>query len=100
MKLKLYNPLKNNIITQGFGENPQMYSDPKYGGIKGHNGIDYWATDGTPVYASHDGRVTFAGYDGAGGLGVVIRTNEEYFFDTDKQMFISDEEANKLGYFR
>lgn len=74
-KLKLYSPLKDFFITQKFGEN----ATPIYGqlGLVGHNGLDMRAPDSTPVYASHDGRVTFAGYDGSGGLGVVIRTNEE-----------------------
>lgn len=74
-KLKLYSPLKDFFITQRFGEN----ATPIYGqlGLVGHNGLDMRAPDSTPVYASHDGRVTFAGYDGAGGLGIVIRTNEE-----------------------
>ena len=56
-------------------------------GLLGHNGIDFHAPDSTEVYASHDGRVTYAGYDGAGGLGVVIRTTEKFDYyrpDTGK----------------
>lgn len=80
MKFKLYNPLERTTITQGFGKDtaPAMMKVYNDMGLAGHNGLDYWAPDDTPVYASHDGRVTFAGYDGSGGLGVVIRTNEEY----------------------
>lgn len=80
MRLKLYNPLSRLIITQGFGvENTHSSMLPAYQkmGLLGHNGYDLVAYDSTPVYASHDGRVTFAGYDGSGGLGVVIRTNDE-----------------------
>lgn len=74
MKLKLYNPLKDFFITQKFGENAtSVYKDM---GLTGHNGLDMRAPDGTPVYASHDGRVIFAGYDSSGGLGITIRTNE------------------------
>lgn len=75
MKFKLHPPLKDMFVTQKFGENNlSFYRDM---GMIGHNGIDYRAIDGTPVFASHDGRVTFAGYDGSGGLGVVIRTENE-----------------------
>lgn len=45
-------------------------------GMKGHNGIDFYALDGFPVYASHDGEVVFCGEDGSAGLGIVIRTLE------------------------
>ena len=75
MKFKLYPPLKEMFVTQVFGENSIGYY--KEIGMLGHNGIDYRAIDGTPVYAAHDGRVTFAGYDGSGGLGVIIRTENE-----------------------
>lgn len=91
MKLKLYNPLKSMALTQGFGfggTDPSMLSVYQKMGLgNGHNGLDYWAIDGTPVYATHDGRVTFAGYDGSGGLGIVIRTNEEYEYGEGKSYF-------------
>ena len=76
MELQLSYPLETVIISQVFGANPQMYSDPKYGGIKGHNGLDFMAQHGTPIYATHDG---FAQYqiDGGGGHGVVIITDKE-----------------------
>lgn len=76
MKLKLQYPLKDIYTTQSFGKNAtDLYASL---GMKGHSGIDFRAEDGTPVYASHDGRVTYAGYDGAGGLTVVIRTEKEF----------------------
>lgn len=78
MKLKLYNPQPIDVIivTQKFGENAlPIYQQ---WGLLGHNGLDCVAGDGTPVLASHDGVVTFAGDDGSGGLGVVIRTKEQF----------------------
>lgn len=78
-EFKLKNPLKNMLVTQRFG-NPS----PLYDGIipnGKHNGLDMRAPDGTPVYATHDGRVIFAGYDGSGGLGVIIRTEEKFEYN-------------------
>lgn len=72
------------VLTQGFGfanTAPSMLEKYKAMGISAHNGLDYWTPDGMPVYATHDGRVIFAGYDGAGGLGIVIRTTEEFELD-------------------
>lgn len=43
------------LVTQGFGQNPEMYS--KYG-MAGHNGVDFGVPAGTIVYAPHDGTVT------------------------------------------
>lgn len=73
-KLELFWPIDSISVTQEFGEN----ANPLYKqlGMPGHNGIDFFAIDGTIVRAAHDGIVTFAGEDGTGGLGVVIRTNE------------------------
>jgi murein DD-endopeptidase MepM/ murein hydrolase activator NlpD len=43
-----------------------------------HNGIDYAASSGTPVYAAAAGTVTFAGPKGANGNLVVIAHNQGF----------------------
>ena len=43
------------VITQGFGQNPDIYSAF---GFDGHNGIDFGMEIGDLVYAPHDGIVT------------------------------------------
>lgn len=85
MKLKLEFPLKNIVYTQRFGKNGyDVYATL---GLVGHNGIDFRAPDGTPVMAAHDGRVVYAGYDGAGGLTIVIRTEQEYEYNGGMSFF-------------
>ncbi len=81
--LKLAHPLKAFYINQVFGT-----PDPKYSGLglKGHNGLDFMALHGTPVYASHDG-ICYPGIDGSGGNGVVIRTLEEFDYEGGKAFF-------------
>jgi len=87
MKLSLCYPLEIPFgMTQGFGENKlALYKDML--GLLGHNGIDMSAQDGTPVYATHDGEVTFAGEDGSAGLGVVIRTLEQFDYNETSSHF-------------
>jgi len=63
---------KRPIITQGFGERPEVY---KQFGMDGHNGIDFRAKKGTPVYASHDGFVKFKD-SGSTGYGKHIRIRD------------------------
>jgi len=43
-------------LSQGFGENLVPFYAQL--GMKGHNGEDYIAGDGEPVYAAHDGTIT------------------------------------------
>jgi murein DD-endopeptidase MepM/ murein hydrolase activator NlpD len=71
MKIELSFPLNNPIITQLFGANSWFYSDPKFGGIIGHNGLDFYAEHGTPIYATHDGLAQYQ-IDSSAGHGVVI----------------------------
>jgi murein DD-endopeptidase MepM/ murein hydrolase activator NlpD len=85
-KFELWYPIKAQT-TQHFGENLSPYYAQI--GLNGHNGIDYSAYDGQPVRAAHDGVVTFSGYDGSGGLGIVIRTNEKYDFESGETNFKS-----------
>jgi murein DD-endopeptidase MepM/ murein hydrolase activator NlpD len=74
--LRLYYPCKPLGINQRFGENQNaIYRNL---GMKGHNGWDFYAPDGTPVRAAHEGTITYAGEDGSNGLLVVIRTDKEY----------------------
>lgn len=47
-------PVEWPIVTQHFGQNPQIY---KKFGMKGHNGIDFRARIDTPIFAAIDGVV-------------------------------------------
>lgn len=84
MKFRLTYPLANPVIFQKFAENAiSLYKELK---MTGHNGLDLYAPDGTPVMASHDGVVTYAGLDGANGNLIVIKTNEQFDY-LDKQSY-------------
>ena len=66
-----------NRIASGFG----MRIDPVYGTPKMHKGLDFTAPQGTPIYATGDGKVTMAGYDQSGyGYHVII--NNGYGYET------------------
>lgn len=83
---KLASPLKYFSVTQKFGNVMPIYTSM---GMLGHDALDLYAQDGTPVYASHDGRVTFAGYDSARGIGIKIRTEETYDYQGKEVFFQS-----------
>lgn len=74
MKLKLEWPLKDVFVTQRFGTDPATYAELE---LNGHNGVDFRAPHGTPVYASHDGLAVYQ-VDDRGGHGVVIVTEVPY----------------------
>lgn len=76
MKLELYYPVKPKSVNQGFGLNPKYYA--KFG-LNGHNGIDFMAEHGHPVYAAHDG-LAFYEVDSNQGAGIVLRTARPYDF--------------------
>lgn len=65
----IFSPLPGTpTITQGFGQNPQIYSQFGY---QGHNGIDFGCTVGTTIYAPHDGVATVKN-DGDKNYGLYI----------------------------
>lgn len=73
-------PISNrdlNRIASGFG----YRIDPVYGTPKLHKGLDFTAPQGTPIYATGDGRVTTAGYD-QGGYGNHVIINNGYGYKT------------------
>jgi murein DD-endopeptidase MepM/ murein hydrolase activator NlpD len=65
-----------NRIASGFG----MRIHPIYGIGKMHNGLDFTAPQGTPIYATGDGIVTTAGMGTGTGNYVVI--NHGYGYET------------------
>ena len=78
MKFDLFYPVRPFTVIQPFGTNGEFYQ--KNGiNIKGHNGLDLLATHGQPIRASHDG-TAYPGVDAKEGYGVVVRTNEEFWY--------------------
>jgi len=63
-------PLNFSYISSGF--NPKRMH-PVLKRIRPHNGIDYYAPQGTPVYAAGAGTVTRSGYSAANGHHVFIK---------------------------
>ncbi len=51
---------------------------PVTGKVRPHNGVDFRAPIGTPVYAPADGVVTFAGYQRAAGYYIIVRHTDRY----------------------
>ncbi|MEO9211236.1 MAG: M23 family metallopeptidase [Ginsengibacter sp.] len=73
-------PISNrdlNRIASGFG----YRIDPVYGTPKLHKGLDFTAPQGTPIYATGDGRVTTADYDRS-GFGNHVIINNGYGYET------------------
>ncbi|GAB2830398.1 M23 family metallopeptidase [Ferruginibacter profundus] len=72
-------PVSNKELTRiasGFG----MRIHPIYGIAKMHNGLDFTAPQGTPIYATGDGVVTTAGPGTGTGNHVII--NHGYGYET------------------
>lgn len=68
-KAFLKSPLKFAHVTSGFGN--RFHPVLQY--LAAHQGVDYAAAVGTPVWAVADGAVTVAGDTGAGGNTVCLR---------------------------
>jgi murein DD-endopeptidase MepM/ murein hydrolase activator NlpD len=68
-KTFLKTPLKYARLTSGFGSR----FHPVLNYQRAHNGVDYGAAIGTPVWAVADGTVTKAGWDAGGGNRVCVK---------------------------
>lgn len=69
MSLQFKWPATCKIITQGYGVKNSRY-------VSGyHTGLDIGCMSGSPIYAAHDGKVTFAGPNGAYGNQVRLALN-------------------------
>lgn len=70
-------PVKNSFrFTSGFG----YRNDPKGAGTRMHNGTDFAASHGTPIYATADGTVTYANYNS--GYGRHVKIQHEFGIET------------------
>ncbi|MEP6633762.1 MAG: M23 family metallopeptidase, partial [Luteimonas sp.] len=67
-------PIPYARITSSFG----MRKHPILGTIRGHMGIDYAATSGTPIMAAGDARVQFVGWKGGYGRAVILDHGRGY----------------------
>jgi murein DD-endopeptidase MepM/ murein hydrolase activator NlpD len=74
-KAFLMAPVDFTRISSNF--NPRR-KHPIYKTVRPHNGTDYAAPRGTPVFAAGDGRVVEAGYTRANGNYVFIQHGERY----------------------
>lgn len=74
-KAFLMAPVDFTRISSNF--NPRR-KHPIYKTVRPHNGTDYAAPRGTPVFAAGDGRVTKAGYSRANGNFVFIQHGERF----------------------
>ncbi|HTR01455.1 MAG TPA: peptidoglycan DD-metalloendopeptidase family protein [Candidatus Acidoferrum sp.] len=74
-KAFLLNPVDFTRISSGFS---LARKHPILNTIRAHKGTDYAAPQGTPVVATSDGRITYAGYNGSFGKLIVIQHSERY----------------------
>ncbi len=63
-------------FTSGFG----VRRDPKGAGMRMHEGTDFAASSGTPVYATGDGVVVYADWDS--GYGRLIKIKHDFGIET------------------
>lgn len=70
-------PVKSAFrFTSGFG----YRRDPKGAGTRMHNGTDFAASTGTPIYSTADGIVTYAGWNS--GYGRHVKVQHEFGVET------------------
>jgi murein DD-endopeptidase MepM/ murein hydrolase activator NlpD len=69
-------PMKKVTITGRFGQRRH----PVTGDKKYHNGIDFRAAVGTPIYATADGAVEYSGFHKKSGYGNLIIINHNFGF--------------------
>lgn len=67
-------PIPYARITSGFG----MRKHPILGRTRGHMGVDYAASTGTPIMAAGDARVAFVGWKGGYGRAVILDHGRGY----------------------
>jgi len=96
--MKLIPPVKDVYVTQPFGVNYVGFYQRL--GLIAHNGTDFRARNGCPILASHDGVVTYAGRDSAGGIGIKVFNRDyrcETFYYHNKKNIAKKDQSVKAG---
>lgn len=76
-KAPFANPVKSVVrFTSGYGTR----RDPKTGGRRMHNGVDFAGAQGTDIFATADGVVTHAGWQS--GFGRLVRIRHAFGIET------------------
>ncbi|GAA2825660.1 peptidase M23-like protein [Leucobacter komagatae] len=91
MAIKLLHPVPGAPVTARFGWRPAFTENGVWVPAMLHNGTDYAAKAGTPIRAMHSGRVTFAGWDYAGGGNAIKIGSAQY-----STMFLHMQSPTKL----
>ena len=73
-KAFLRTPVAFSRISSYFGKRKH----PVLSTVRNHNGVDYATRTGTPIKATGDGRVEFAGRKGGYGSTIVVRHGSMY----------------------
>ncbi|WP_213773006.1 M23 family metallopeptidase [Bradyrhizobium sp. dw_78] len=73
-KFLVRKPVNNAIMRSGFGSRRH----PILGYVKMHTGVDWATAYGTPIFASGDGVVEVAGWEGGYGKYVKLKHNNGY----------------------
>jgi len=98
MEIKLGRPLPVGVgrVSQWFGSHPEWYQKFSYAG---HNGLDYSTPVGTPVLATHTGKLEYRPCDLSGyGINVMIRgTNFDTRYAHLNAIIMSDGAEVKVG---
>lgn len=93
-KMFLKAPVAFKYITSGFTTGRRYVS--AFNTSTGHRAIDYAASKGTPIRATADGVVAFAGWDGPYGNKVSIRHNGTYTTNYAHQSKIAVKRGQKV----
>jgi len=89
MKFTLTHPVQPISINQKFGEIANLaYYQANGINFIGHNGIDFKAYHGQPIYAAHDGMAWYE-IDDQQGHGVILCTQEQFDYKTEQAYFKS-----------
>ena len=73
-KAFLRTPVAFSRISSYFGKRKH----PILSTVRNHNGVDYAARSGTPIKATGDGRIEFAGRKGGYGKTIIVRHGSTY----------------------